>query len=72
MVARDAAERERESLWCACAMRERERERELVVCGVRCAERGIQGGILISLLFNENLKFSQISILKYFIKMITF
>ena len=55
-----------------CVCDERERERELVVCGVRCAERGIQGGILISLLFNENFKFSQISILKYFVKMTAF
>ena len=66
MVACDAVERERERA-CDGVLRGRERAR-----GVWCAERGIQGGILISLLFNENFKFSQISILKYFVKMTAF
>ena len=66
VVARDAAERERERA-CDGVLRGRERAR-----GVWCAERGIREGILISLLFNENFKFSQISILKYFVKMTTF
>ena len=60
----DGVLRGRESSWCACDERES-------ACSVWCAERGLRG-ILISLLFNENFKFSQISILKYFVKMTTF
>jgi len=55
--------RGRESSWHAVCD---ERERECVVCW------GRDTGILISLFFNENFKFSQISILKYFVKMTTF
>ena len=77
VVARDTAERERErELVMVCWEGERARgvramrERTLVH-SVWCAERGLQE-ILISLLFNENFKLSQISILKYFVKMTTF